>query len=105
VSCAWLPVAGQLNGLGAWNMLFAFTDALYLIGRTDEAAAFPALILEALDLGEEWIALDGCLICWTATSPGTVSRPRPAAAGHRDLQRPGHAGVRGDGDALLAGTA
>lgn len=57
-----LPVAGRPNGIGTWNMLFGFTEALYLIGRTDEAAAFLPRILEALDLGDEWVALDGRLI-------------------------------------------
>jgi class 3 adenylate cyclase/tetratricopeptide (TPR) repeat protein len=59
---AGLPVAGRKNGLGTWNTLLGFTEALYLIGRTEEAAAFLPLILEALDLGEEWVALDGRLI-------------------------------------------
>ena len=57
-----LPVAGRANGIGTWNMLFGFAEALYLIGRTEEAAAFLPLILEALDLGEDWVALDGRLI-------------------------------------------
>jgi tetratricopeptide (TPR) repeat protein len=59
---AQLPKPDLPNGLGNWNALFAFTEALYLTGSKDEAAALLPLIAQALDQGREWIALDSRLI-------------------------------------------
>jgi len=53
-----LPVAGRVNSLGSWNMMFGFTEALYLIGRREEAAALYPLILEALELDTDWVTFD-----------------------------------------------
>jgi class 3 adenylate cyclase/tetratricopeptide (TPR) repeat protein len=77
-----LPVAGRANGIGTWNMMFGFTEALYLIGRTEEAAAFLPLILEALDLGDEWIAFDGRLIRTRAAISAAAGRSWDEAERH-----------------------
>jgi tetratricopeptide (TPR) repeat protein len=56
-----LPVSRTVNSVGSWNMLFGFVEALYLIGREEDAAAHYPLIMEALGL-TEWVAFDGRLI-------------------------------------------
>jgi tetratricopeptide (TPR) repeat protein len=57
-----LPVDGRVNSIGAWNTLFTLTEALYEIGRKDEAASFYPLIAEALDKGFDWITFNCRLI-------------------------------------------
>jgi class 3 adenylate cyclase/tetratricopeptide (TPR) repeat protein len=57
-----LPVAGRTNSLGAWNTLFGFTEALYLVGAKQQAGAFLPLIREALGQGLEWITFDCRLV-------------------------------------------
>jgi tetratricopeptide (TPR) repeat protein len=56
-----LPAPGSVNSIGAWNMLFGFVEALYLIGRHEEAAAQYPLIVEALR-SADWATFDCRLI-------------------------------------------
>jgi class 3 adenylate cyclase/tetratricopeptide (TPR) repeat protein len=71
----WLPAAGRVNAIGPWNMLFGFTEALYLVGEREQAAGFLPLILAALDMGDDWVTFDGR----TARSRAAIA----AAAGRR----------------------
>jgi hypothetical protein len=43
-------------------MLFGFTQALYLAGEAEQAAALLPLITQALAMGHDWMVLDGRLI-------------------------------------------
>jgi class 3 adenylate cyclase/tetratricopeptide (TPR) repeat protein len=57
-----LPTVGQVNSLGSWHMLFGFTEALYLLGEHDQAAALLPRLEQVLALGHEWMAFDGRFI-------------------------------------------
>jgi class 3 adenylate cyclase/tetratricopeptide (TPR) repeat protein len=70
---AGLPVAGQINSIGAWNTLLGFTEALYLVGETDAVAGFMPLIAEALEL-DDWISFDGRLVRTRAAIAATAAR-------------------------------
>jgi tetratricopeptide (TPR) repeat protein len=57
---AFMPVSGKVNSLGAWNAMLLLTEALYVIGRLDEAASMLPLVEEFLDMaGPEWMLFDG----------------------------------------------
>jgi tetratricopeptide (TPR) repeat protein len=47
--------------VGAWNCLLAFVEALYVSGFRDEVVALSPLVDQAMDVGPEWVALDGRL--------------------------------------------
>jgi tetratricopeptide (TPR) repeat protein len=47
--------------LGAWNSLLAFVEALYVSGFRDEVVALSPLVDQAMQIGPEWVALDGRL--------------------------------------------
>lgn len=57
-----LPEPGRVNSLGSWNTLFGFTEALYLVGEDEYAAAYDDLIHEALELGPDWLTFDCHLV-------------------------------------------
>jgi tetratricopeptide (TPR) repeat protein len=56
------PTGEGWTGMGGWNCMLGFVEALYLSGFRDEAAALLPLAEKALTLGPEWLALDGRLI-------------------------------------------
>ena len=47
--------------LGAWNSMLAFVEALYVSGFRDEVVALSPLVDRAMQVGPEWVALDGRL--------------------------------------------
>jgi tetratricopeptide (TPR) repeat protein len=71
------PTGEGTTGIGGWNCMLGFVEALYLSGFRDEAAELLPLVEKALTLGPEWLAFDGRLI---RTRAGLAS----AAAGRWD---------------------
>jgi class 3 adenylate cyclase/tetratricopeptide (TPR) repeat protein len=57
-----MPKLDQVNGIGAWNCMFGFVEALYLCGLHEQAASLAPLVERALELGKRWITFDGRLI-------------------------------------------
>jgi class 3 adenylate cyclase/tetratricopeptide (TPR) repeat protein len=76
------PSSGKVNSIGAWNTLFGFTEALYLIDRKEEAAAHHSLILEALRSHREWITIDCRLISTRAGLAAAADRRWKEAEEH-----------------------
>lgn len=76
------PTTGPVNSLGTWNMLFGFTEALYLAGEAEAAAALLPLITQALAMGHEWMALDGRLIQTRAGIAAAAARRWEQAEHH-----------------------
>jgi class 3 adenylate cyclase/tetratricopeptide (TPR) repeat protein len=56
------PTGEGTTGIGGWNCMLGFVEALYLSGFRDEAAALLPLVERALTLGPEWLGFDGRLI-------------------------------------------
>ncbi len=71
------PTGEGTTGIGAWNCMLGFVEALYLSGYREEAAELRPLVDRALDLGPEWLAFDGRLV---RTRAGVAA----AAAGRWD---------------------
>jgi tetratricopeptide (TPR) repeat protein len=63
-------------------MLFGFTEALYLAGEGEQAAALAPLIGQALAMGHEWMALDGRLIQTRAGIAAAAARRWEQAEDH-----------------------
>jgi tetratricopeptide (TPR) repeat protein len=71
------PTGDGVTGIGGWNCMLGFVEALYLSGFRDETAALLPLVEKALTLGPEWLSFDGRLL---RTRAGVAS----AAAGRWD---------------------
>jgi class 3 adenylate cyclase/tetratricopeptide (TPR) repeat protein len=57
-----LPSLDRTSGVGSWNSMFGFVEALYLCGWHEEAAALSPLVEGVLALGRGWITFDGRLV-------------------------------------------
>jgi class 3 adenylate cyclase/tetratricopeptide (TPR) repeat protein len=57
-----LPALDRVNGIGSWNCMLGFVEALYLCGLHEEAVALSPLVERVLELGKRWLALDGRLL-------------------------------------------
>ncbi len=57
-----LPSLDRASGVGSWNSMFGFVEALYLCGSHEEAAALSPLVEGVLALGRGWITFDGRLV-------------------------------------------
>jgi class 3 adenylate cyclase/tetratricopeptide (TPR) repeat protein len=57
-----LPSLDRASGVGSWNSMFGFVEALYLCGSHEEAAALSPLVEGVLALGGGWITFDGRLV-------------------------------------------
>jgi class 3 adenylate cyclase/tetratricopeptide (TPR) repeat protein len=79
-----LPVAGRVHGLGAWNALLGFTEALYVAGYGDRAGGLYPMVEEALALGE-WITFDCRLVRTRAGIAAAAARRWDEAERHYDL--------------------
>ena len=55
------PSGNGHSALGAWNSMLAFVEALYVSGFRDEVVALSPLVDQAMQIGPEWVALDGRL--------------------------------------------
>jgi tetratricopeptide (TPR) repeat protein len=55
-----LPALDRVNSLGIWNAMLLLTEALYLVGARDEAAAMRPRVEAFLAIGApEWLLFDG----------------------------------------------
>ena len=61
-SQARLPSLDRVNGIGSWNGMLGFVEALYLCGLYEQAAALSPLVEGLLKLGKRWITFDGRLV-------------------------------------------
>jgi class 3 adenylate cyclase/tetratricopeptide (TPR) repeat protein len=57
-----LPSLDRVNGIGSWNCMLGFVEALYLCGLREQAAALSPLVEGVLELGRRWITFDGRLV-------------------------------------------
>ena len=57
-----LPSLDRTSGVGSWNSMFGFVEALYLCGLNEEAAALSPLVEGVLAPGKGWITFDGRLV-------------------------------------------
>jgi tetratricopeptide (TPR) repeat protein len=57
-----LPSLEVASGIGSWNGMLGFVEALYLCGLHEEAAALSSLVEGVLELGKRWITIDGRLV-------------------------------------------
>ena len=57
-----LPTLDRVDGIGAWNCMLGFVEALYLCGLHEQAATLSPLLERALELGRRWITLDDRLL-------------------------------------------
>jgi tetratricopeptide (TPR) repeat protein len=57
-----LPSLSQASGVGSWNSMFGFVEALYVCGLHEEAAALSPLVEGVLARGRPWITFDGRLV-------------------------------------------
>jgi class 3 adenylate cyclase/tetratricopeptide (TPR) repeat protein len=57
-----LPSLDRASGVGSWNSMFGFVEALYLCGLYEEAAALSPLVEGVLALRRSWITFDGRLV-------------------------------------------
>jgi class 3 adenylate cyclase/tetratricopeptide (TPR) repeat protein len=71
------PTGEGTTGIGAWNCMLGFVEALYLSGFRDESAALLPLVEKSLTLGPGWLAFDGRVL---ETRAGVAA----AAAGRWD---------------------
>jgi class 3 adenylate cyclase/tetratricopeptide (TPR) repeat protein len=55
------PSGNGHSPLGAWNCMLAFVEALYVSGFRDEVVALSPSVDRAMQVGPEWVALDGRL--------------------------------------------
>jgi class 3 adenylate cyclase/tetratricopeptide (TPR) repeat protein len=53
-----LPSLDRVNGIGSWNCMLGFAEALYLCGQQEQAALLLPLVEGALELGRKWLTLD-----------------------------------------------
>ncbi len=57
-----LPSLDRASGIGSWNNMFGFLEALYLCELYEEAAALSPLVEGVLALRRSWITFDGRLV-------------------------------------------
>src|SRR4029453_14695141 len=57
-----LPSLELTSGIGSWNGMLGFVEALYLCDLYEEAAALSPLVEGVFELGKRWIAFDGRLV-------------------------------------------
>ena len=57
-----LPRLEVTSGIGSWNGMLGFVEALYLCDLHEEAAALSPLVEGVLELGKRWLSLDGRLV-------------------------------------------
>ncbi len=69
-----LPSLELTSGIGSWNGMLGFVEALYLCELFEEAAALSPLVEGVLKLGKRWIAFDGRLVETRAGLVAAASR-------------------------------
>jgi hypothetical protein len=74
-----LPSLKAASGIGSWNGMLGFVEALYLCGLYDQAAALSPLVEGVLELRRSWLALDGRLVETRAGIAAAAARRWEAA--------------------------
>jgi class 3 adenylate cyclase/tetratricopeptide (TPR) repeat protein len=69
-----LPSLDRASGVGSWNSMFGFVEALYLSELDEEAAALSTLVEGVLARGNSWITFDGRLVETRAGIAATAAR-------------------------------
>jgi class 3 adenylate cyclase/tetratricopeptide (TPR) repeat protein len=82
-----LPKLDRVNGIGSWNGMLGFVEALYLCGLHEQAAALSPLVEGVLELGRRWITFDGRLVETRAGLAAAAARQWDVAERHFDLAR------------------
>ena len=84
-----LPSLDRVNGIGAWNCMLGFVEALYLCGLYEQAAALSPLVEGVLELGRSWITFDGRLVETRAGLAAAAGRRWDEAEQHFATAREG----------------
>jgi class 3 adenylate cyclase/tetratricopeptide (TPR) repeat protein len=74
-----LPSLKAASGIGSWNGMLGFVEALYLCGLYDQAAALSPLVEGVLELRRSWLSLDGRLVETRAGIAAAAARRWEAA--------------------------
>jgi class 3 adenylate cyclase/tetratricopeptide (TPR) repeat protein len=82
-----LPSLDEVNGIGLWNSMLGFVEALYLCGLYEQAAALSPLVDRALELGRRWITFDGRLVETRAGLAAAAARRWDEAERHFAVAR------------------
>jgi tetratricopeptide (TPR) repeat protein len=82
-----LPSLDRVNGIGSWNCMLGFVEALYLCGLYDQAAALSPLVDGVLELGKRWITFDGRLVETRAGLAAAAGRRWDEAERHFAIAR------------------
>jgi tetratricopeptide (TPR) repeat protein len=82
-----LPTLDKVNGIGSWNGMLGFVEALYLCGLYEQAAALSPLVDQALELGRRWITFDGRLVETRAGLAAAAARRWDEAERHFAVAR------------------
>ena len=75
------------SGIGSWNGMLGFVEALYLSNLHDEAAALASLVEGVLELGKKWITFDGRLVETRAGIAAAAARRWEAAERYFGMAR------------------
>jgi class 3 adenylate cyclase/tetratricopeptide (TPR) repeat protein len=57
-----LPALDRVNGIGSWNYMLGFVEALYLCGLYEQVAALLPRVEKIVTIGRRWITFDGRLV-------------------------------------------
>jgi hypothetical protein len=82
-----LPSLDRVNGIGSWNCMLGFVEALYLSGLHEQAAALSPLVDRVLELGKRWITFDGRLVETRAGLAAAAARRWDEAERHFAIAR------------------
>ena len=82
-----LPSLDRVNGIGSWNGMTGFVEALYLCGLHEQAAALSPLVAGLLELGKRWITFDGRLVETRAGLAAAAARRWDEAERHFAIAR------------------
>jgi tetratricopeptide (TPR) repeat protein len=82
-----LPSLDRVNGIGAWNCMLGFVEALYLCGQYEQVAALSPLVDGVLELGKRWITFDGRLMETRAGLAAAAGRRWDEAERHFAIAR------------------
>jgi class 3 adenylate cyclase/tetratricopeptide (TPR) repeat protein len=82
-----LPSLDRVNGIGAWNGMLGFVEALYLCGLYEQVAALSPLVEGVLELGKRWITFDGRLVETRAGLAAAAGRRWEEAERHFAIAR------------------
>ena len=82
-----LPSLDRASGVGSWNSMLGFVEALYLCGLYEQVAALSPLVEGLLELGKRWITFDGRLVETRAGLAAAAGRRWDEAERHFAIAR------------------